>query len=97
MSVRQVKGKDGKKGPWVVDIDIELPNGKRERIRKVSPIQTNRAAKEFERQLRESLLAGDHLKQDTRPKTFLEFGQEFMRDHVGAGNKASELVAVRRL
>lgn len=93
MSVRRVKTKDGKLGPWTIDIEMELPNGRKVRTRKVSPVQSRRGAQEFERQLRESLLSGEHAKQETHLRTFKEFGQEFMQDYVSATNKASELVA----
>ncbi len=93
MSVRRTKNKSGKPGPWIVDIDMELPSSRTKRIRKVSPIQTRRGAEEYERELRMSLLAGEHKSQDTRPQTFREFREVFMRDYVNAGNKASELTA----
>lgn len=48
MSVRRMKRRDPGTGAvetrWYVDVDIELADGKRERVRKVSPKQTRRDA-----------------------------------------------------
>jgi len=49
---------------WYVDVDFELADGKRDRVRKVSPVQTRRGAEEFERQIRQSLLDGSHFSID---------------------------------
>jgi hypothetical protein len=40
--------------------NFELADGKRERVRKVSPVQTRRGAEEFERQIRQALLDGSY-------------------------------------
>ncbi len=60
MSVRQVTRCDGRlqrvRTFWMIDIDFEHPDGRRERLRKVSPIQTRRGAEEYERRLRAELL-----------------------------------------
>ena len=59
MSVRQVKRRAATGGIvsfWMVDVDFEHADGRRERVRKVSPVQTRRGAEEFERQIRAALL-----------------------------------------
>jgi integrase len=55
MSVRRKKD-----GTLIVDIDYEFPNGHRERIRKVAPIQSVRGAEQYERQLRQALQDGSY-------------------------------------
>lgn len=97
MSVRRTKDKDGKPNTWIVDVDMELPSGKKVRKRKVSPVQTRRGAMEYERALRESLMNEEHQSLETRPRTFQEFSEIFMRDHINAGNKASELTAKKSI
>ncbi|ABC83326.1 Arm DNA-binding domain-containing protein [Anaeromyxobacter dehalogenans] len=66
MSVRRMKRRDPRTGAvterWFVDVDFELADGKRERVRKVSPVQTRRGAEEFERQVRQALLDGSWFK-----------------------------------
>ena len=60
MSVRRVKRRDPKTGAerqfWIVDVVFEHADGRVERARKVSPVQTKRGAEEYERQLRAALL-----------------------------------------
>ena len=62
MSVRRWRRRDRNTGEtrdcWMVDVDFEYPDGRRERLRKVSPVQTRRGAEEYERQLRQDLLMG---------------------------------------
>jgi len=60
MSVRKQKRRDPKTGAvtecWLVDVVFEHANGRVERVRKVSPVQTRRGAEEYERQVRAELL-----------------------------------------
>lgn len=62
MSVRREKRCDPETGAerefWYVDVDLEKPDGTRKRVRKVSPVQTRRGAENYERKLREALVAG---------------------------------------
>jgi len=44
------------KGPWRVDIVYQHPDGRVERVQKVSPVQTRRGAEDYERQVRQALL-----------------------------------------
>ena len=41
---------------WIVDFWLNYPDGRRERIRRKSPVQTKRGAERFDRELREELL-----------------------------------------
>ena len=62
MSVRLVERRSRKTGAvrkfWMVDIVFEYPDGRIERHRKVSPVQTKRGAESYEQHLRASLLTG---------------------------------------
>jgi integrase len=79
MSVRRRTYRDRKSGAvttrWVVDIDLQHPDGRRERVRKISPIRSYRGAEQYERELRASLLAGTYGKKKEIP-TFAEFVTE---------------------
>lgn len=92
MSVRLRKRRSGKTGrlqeTWLVDVDFELPDGRRERIRKVSPVQTRRGAEEYERQLRGSLLNGSFGKEAKKVPTYAEFVPQFWT-YVENNNKPS--------
>jgi integrase len=60
MSARHIVQRVGKSGAgkriWIVDFWQEHVDGRRERVRKVSPVQTHRGADEYERQLRTAFL-----------------------------------------
>ncbi len=76
----------------MIDIDFVHSNGRRERIRKVSPVQTRRGAEQFERQIREQLLSGSYgMEEKEVPKFGDWFWGRFWREHViGSLNKPSE-------
>lgn len=61
MSVRLRKWKT-KKGKvlerWTIDVKVALPGQRPRRIRDFSPVNTRRGALQYERQVREALLAG---------------------------------------
>ncbi len=60
MTVRREKRRDPETGAerwfWMVDVAFQHADGRVERARKVSPVQTKRGAQEYERQLRDALL-----------------------------------------
>ena len=93
MSVRRVQRQDPgsrvKREFWIVDVDLQFPNGKRKRVRKVSPIQTRRGAEQFERELRSSMLNGTFEKEEKQVPTLGDFSKEFLELHVRVHNKAS--------
>src|SRR5688572_6130233 len=72
---------------WFVDVVFEHPDGRRTRVRKVSPVQTRRGAEEYERQLRATLLSGRERK---GVPTFKEFADEWMASYVAANNSPGE-------
>jgi integrase len=43
---------------WTVDVDFHHADGRRERIRRISPVPTRRGAEQYERDVRAALLAG---------------------------------------
>jgi len=49
--------RDSQRG-WLVDLVFHHADGRHERIRKISPVDTKIGAQEYERQIRESLLRG---------------------------------------
>jgi len=79
---------------WIVDIDYEYPDGRRERVRKVSPVQTRRGAEAYERELRQALLSGTfggkEVKENIVP-TVAEFADEFQETYSRNNNKPSEV------
>lgn len=60
MSVRKQRRRDPQTGVmsefYIVDFVYRHPNGQRERVRKVPPVQSRKGAEEYERQLRAELL-----------------------------------------
>lgn len=79
---------------WIVDIDFEHPDGARERIRKVSPVQTKRGAEAYEREVRQALLSGTYNGKEEESKqvvTLTEFAKEFMETYSRNNNKPSEI------
>lgn len=99
MSTRHVKRRDPKTGTvrkvWMIDIDIELPDGTRKRCRKVSQVQTRRGALEFERERRAALMSGTYKRKEISPPVFSEFAKEFMSTYASVKNKPSEVTAKR--
>ena len=96
MTVRRRTRRDPKSGvsqhTWVVDISYQHPNGREERIRKKSPIQTRRGAEQYEREVRAHLAAGTFgEKEPVEKPLFREFAKEFIRDYATTNNKPSEV------
>jgi len=94
MSVRQVKYRNPTTGKWksfwTVDIQFRHSDGRVERIRKASPVQTKRGAEHYERELRQSMLEGNHDKKEVIVPTCKDFSEEFLRTYVKTNNKPSE-------
>lgn len=81
------------KGRWWVTFYFHFPDGRSERIRRISPIQNKRGAEEFERRLRAELLENPKcldLRQEV--PTVEKFSTEFMETYVAANNKPSEQI-----
>ena len=71
-------------------------DGRAQRIRKFSPVQTKRGAEQYEQQLRQSLLDGTYGKQEEEevPRetpTLAAFAKEFIDTYATANNKPSEV------
>lgn len=80
----------GKVARWVVDVDFCHADGRRERIRKTSPIQTRKGAEQFDREIRARLArsCGSSLEK-RKPSLFSVFSDEFMTKYVIPNNKPS--------
>jgi integrase len=76
----------------MVDIVYTHPNGRRQRVRRSSPVQSRRGAEAYERQVRQELLAGTYGKEEVKIPTFAEWWEErFWSEWVeGRRNKPSE-------
>ena len=102
MSVRRGKRRDPKTGVerefLIVDVDYEHPDGTRQRVRKVPPVQTRRGAEQYERDLRQALADGSYRREeepaDSQPPpvpVVTEFWKEFVSTYVEVNNKPSEI------
>lgn len=82
--------KHGRKGKeyWAADFVMEYPDGRRERIRKKSPVQTKRGAEAYERQLREELL-NRRTRKDV--PLFRDFAKMFLENYAEVRNRPSEV------
>ena len=61
MSVRKRKWRDRKgrqREAWMVHVTHTWPDGRKQTIRKVSPVQTKRGAEQYERELRRQIVTG---------------------------------------
>ena len=86
---------------WIVDINFWHPDGRVERFRKVSPVQTKKGAEQYDREVREALLAKQGVRRRLAEKRmkpestckvpiFERFAAEFLRSYAKANNKPSE-------
>lgn len=67
--LRKWKTKENKvQDAWWVDVKYQHPDGRVERIRKASPLNTRRGAEEYERQVRHALLTGTFGKEKEQEK-----------------------------
>lgn len=89
MAARKIDGK------WYADFRYQQADGRIERIRKRSPIQSKAGAQEFEHQLRTELAAP--LKPKKEVPTFATYADEFMKTYAAANNKPSEQDAKERM
>ncbi|MCC7537549.1 MAG: site-specific integrase [Deltaproteobacteria bacterium] len=99
MSVRQQKRRDPTTGAtrvfWMIDIDYEHPDGRRERVRKVSPVQNRRGAEQYERELRDAIVRGLRGKEEKTVPTLGAFADEFIATYAETNNKPSEVASKR--
>jgi integrase len=79
-----------------VDVTYQHADGRIERIRKDSPIQTKRGAEQYEQQIRHALLGGTYGKEEPKPiPTFAEFAEDFVTTYAVTNNKKSEVQSKR--
>lgn len=95
MSVRLREWKDssGKaRSAWLVDVVFEHADGRVQRVKKFSPVNTRRGAEEYERQVRDSLLKG----RAGAVPTLSDFAPKFLT-HAETNNKPSSVAAKRMI
>lgn len=99
--LRKWKTKEGKvQEAWWVDVKYQHPNGRVERVRKASPINTRRGAEEYERQIRQALLTGTFGKEKkNEPGRVLTLGDFVPRfiTYSENNNKHSSVVTKRQI
>jgi hypothetical protein len=76
----------------MIDVVMERKGGRRERVRRVAPFQSKRAAEQYEREVRQSLLDGsdDEKKEVVEIPTFASFAKQFMATYAKTNNKPNE-------
>lgn len=79
-------------GKWMVEFTWKPPDGRKEVIRRISPVNTKRGAERYESQLRQDLLDRDS-RPDKKPvcMTFKEYAEIFMVNVAMVENKPSEV------
>lgn len=77
-----------RKDRWMVDFWMEPPGQPRQRIRKLAPVTTKRAALEYERRLREELALGTPARKEV--PTLEAFSTEFLQNYAATSNRAAE-------
>ncbi len=82
MAARKIKGR------WFADFRFQHADGRVERVRKRSPVQSKSGAEEFERRLRTELLSP--LRPAKEVPTFAAYANEFMKTYAASNNKPSE-------
>jgi integrase len=86
--------KDKRKG-WIVDFVFQHADGRSERVRRRSPVQTRRGAEDFERRLRQEML--NPRPQGKEAPLFRVFAEEFFSGYVVANNKHAERLSKRSI
>lgn len=70
------------RGKWMVDVKFRHPDGRVERVRQVSPVQTKAGAQRYELQLRTALLEGTYARTAApvvaATPTFAEFAKDYL-------------------
>lgn len=89
MSVYQENAANGQ-SYWRVDVTWEHPDGRIQRVRKVSPINTKRGAEQYERDIRNALADGTYGKRKGEDiPTLADFEDRYFKQHVAKLPKAS--------
>jgi len=80
----------------MIDVLYEHPDGRSERVRKVSPVQSRRGAEQYERDVRLTLLDGRYGRKEQDVPTLAEFEADFIDLYARTENKQSEVEAKQR-
>jgi integrase len=77
---------------WIVDFVFLHQDGRKQRVRRKSPVQNRRGTEQFERGLREKMASND-AQQPTRKEapTLKEFSKDFIETYAVNNNKPSEV------
>ena len=93
--LRKWKGKDGKVlEHWAIDVKVAMPGRRPQRVRDFSPVNTRRGALQYERQVRDAILAGTLGKEVKEVPTLESFQSRFL-DYSEVNNKPSTVYAKR--
>jgi integrase len=84
---------------WQVDIVFRHPDGREQRVKRRSPVQTRRGAEQYERETRQSLLDGTYCtdgNESVEVPTLRAFSEKFLV-HSETNDKPSAVYAKRRI
>ena len=82
---------------WFIDFYFEHPDGQKERIRKLSPVNTKRGAERYEQELRKLMLEGISGKRKEIESPFLEeFAPEFIENYAEVYNRPSTVIGKKK-
>jgi integrase len=76
---------------YFIDVQLQHPDGRVQRVRKASPVNTRRGAERFEHEVRSALLTGTYAKELKQAECpgFGKFADEFMQNYATVNNKPS--------
>jgi integrase len=98
MSVRRRKWRDPSTGAlrevWMVDIVFQHADGREQRVRRISPVQTRRGGEAYERQLRASLLTPRPNEKEA--PVLSDFMNRYMEGYVKANRLKASSVAAKK-
>lgn len=86
MAARRIKDR------WIVDFYFRHPDGRRERIRETSPVNTRRGAESYERELREALLEGRRDRVEGEVPTLAAFWPAWIEGHAKANRQKATTI-----
>jgi integrase len=81
---------------WMVDVKFEHSDGRIERVRKASPVQTRRGAERYELEIRHHLLEGTFGKETAEVPTLAQFQERFLT-YATTNNKTSTVESKKQI
>ena len=85
-------------GKWIVEFAYRHPDGRVEKVRQTSPVQTRRGAEHYELQLRQALLERDDGRRSPKKTpAFAAWAERFMAECAKPQNKVSEVESKQRI